>query len=160
MALAAASYLSPVRQVIGPIHHAAGRFRCSTLTIAITNLLLGQRECIPNSIQLFSSLYRFSPFDTAAMIPAAATAQTAAATSPFYGHLAATATPLNAAGLTPLHLPQSTLTAANGIPVSSPSMQQPHPTLQQVPQVQTAGMQAGTAGAPASAAPAGWWPYM
>lgn len=27
MALAA-SYLSPVRQVLGPIHHAAGRYRC------------------------------------------------------------------------------------------------------------------------------------
>jgi len=27
MALAAASYLPPVRQVLGPIHHAAGRFR-------------------------------------------------------------------------------------------------------------------------------------
>ena len=114
------------------------------------------------------------------MIPAAATAQTAAAANPFYGHLAAAATPLSAAGLTQLHLPQSSLTAAGGIPVSSPSMQQAHATIQQVPQVQTAGMQAsmqasmqagmqagmqatmqaGTAGAPASATPAGWWPYM
>lgn len=32
MALAAASYLSPVRQVLGPIHHAAGRFRYATAT--------------------------------------------------------------------------------------------------------------------------------
>lgn len=127
----------------------------------------------------FSSLYRFSPFDTTGLMPAAPPQMSA---NPFYNHLM-TAAPMNPAALAQLQIPTSTMSAIPGIPVNASSLQQvaAHQQVQQqqqqqqqavqhvpqVPQVQqvqqmtqAAGMQTSQAQAAAGGMPTGWWQYM